>query len=440
MRRFLSTWLALIVVAVFALSMLLCSLVFTRSAEQTAQADLNALLDAAFVQFNAVGADAEAVSEVSKTNVLAKARAVARFLAHDDALLQTDALVSLCELLAVAAIDVTDYDGVVVASSVVGRIGRNLTAEPASAWTREVLSGEGVERTRVDATDQALLWGCVPRTDTEGFVLVQSLDAAILSAYASTAPELVLNEFSFVNDTLSIAATPGDDAAYLEGDRYCVRRTQTVAGTYGELTLIAARAQGAVYVLRNVVLLVLCIIGLFAVGCALVVQVALLRRRKVRSHIAFDQRPRLPASLSDEDPLDEACAPLEPSDAQDTPSASDPLDAPTAAESLDLLHTDALSDASDVADSSGAPDASDSPEAAKAGSDGTDGTPSRDAPMISPAHALPDRTQKKPSSKRSRHSKKSAADPAAKAEPSAPAPQETPLPAEPAESGFDKIF
>ena len=327
MRRFLSTWLALIVIAVFALSLLVCAPLLTRSAEQTARSDLNALLDAAFAQFNATGEDAEAVSDVSESGILAKARAVARLLAHDDALLQTDALVSLCELLEVAAIDVTDYTGEVAASSVVGRIGRDLTTEAGTAWTKEVLDGEAIERTRVDDVDKALLWGCVPRSDTEGFILVQSLDVAILAANASVNPELVLSEFSFINDELAVADDDGTDGAYLANERYYVRRTQVVAGEYGELTLLASRSLRSVYVLRNAVLLVLCVIGLISIACALAVQVLLLRRRIARSHISFNQKPLLPEDLASEEPLSEAEAALlliEPADSPDEADAPEP--------------------------------------------------------------------------------------------------------------------
>ena len=306
MKRFLSTWLGFLVIAVFALAMLVAALLLTRSAERAASADLNALLDAAFAQFDSVGADAEAVATVSENNVLAKARAVARFLAHDDALLQTDALVTMCELLAVSAIDVTDYTGLVVASSVAGRIGRNLVSERGTAWTSEVLDGESVERTRVDDTDQALLWGCVPRTDTEGFVLVQSLDAAILTAYASTEPELVLREFSFINDALEIVAAPASDGAYIADGQYCVQRTQSVSGEQGELTLLASRRLGSVYMLRNAVLFVLSVVALISLICALTIQMFLLRRSRSRSHIAFKRRPRLPANLAEGDSLPEA--------------------------------------------------------------------------------------------------------------------------------------
>ncbi len=305
MRRFLTNWLVFVVIAVFASAMLVAAPLLTRSAQQAVYADLNALLDAAFAQFDAVGADAEAVATVSENNVLAKARAVARFLAHDDALLQTDALVTMCELLAVSAVDVTDYTGLVVASSVAGRIGRNLAEEHGTAWTSEVLDGESVERTRVDDADQALLWGCVPRTDTEGFVLVQSLDAAILTAYASTEPELVLREFSFINDELELVTAPAFSGGYSDGERYFVQRTQTVSGGQGELTLLASRSLGSVYLLRNAVLLVLSMVALVSLICALVIQVLLLRRHRSRSPIAFRQRPQPPASPAGDAPLSE---------------------------------------------------------------------------------------------------------------------------------------
>ncbi len=307
MRRFLSIWLVFIVVAVFAAAILISLPLASHSAEQTAQQDLNALLDAAFALMDSAGQDADAVATVSENNILAKARATARFLTHDDALLQTDALVSLCEMLEVSAIDVTDYAGTVIASSVAGHIGRNLVEESATAWTSQVLEGEQVERTQVDATDNALLWGCVPRTDTEGFVLLQSLDAAILTAWESTNPELVLREFSFINDELELADASGDDAAYIANGRYYVRRTHTLVGQRrGEISLVASRSLGSVYVVRNVVLLVLSIIAIISTLCALVIQLYLLRRSRGRSRIALQQRPQLPMDPSETDLLFDA--------------------------------------------------------------------------------------------------------------------------------------
>lgn len=273
MRKFFSVWLILLVIVVFAAVLCISYPVLTSAAQQNALDDLNVLLDAAFTRISLAESSAKSISDAANVNVLSKARAVDRFLAHDDALLETDALVVLCDLLNVSAIDVTDMDGAIVASSVAGRIGRSLVDDSKTKWTREVLEGENLQRTLADSTNTALLSGCVSRTDTEGLIYIQSLDVSIMEASTAASPEQVLLDMSFIKDTLTVADTEDGDKAFLTDDAYNVRRTEN------GVSLVASRPLAQVYSVRSAVLLVESIGFLLCMLFAIVIQLLLIKKR-----------------------------------------------------------------------------------------------------------------------------------------------------------------
>ena len=70
MRRFLSTWLVLIIIGAFSLAILVAAPVLSRDAAQAATADLNELLDASEALLATAAAVAEAVSAGAKSNIL----------------------------------------------------------------------------------------------------------------------------------------------------------------------------------------------------------------------------------------------------------------------------------------------------------------------------------------------------------------------------------
>lgn len=271
MRKFFSVWLILLVIIAFVAALLISYPVLTSAAQQTASDDLNVLLDAAFTRIALAKDSAQAVIDASDSNVLSKARAVDRFLAHDDGLLATDALLSLCDLLNVSSVDVTDMDGSIVASSTEARIGRSLVDDSATAWTKEVLDGENLSRTLSDKDNPALLAGCVSRTDTEGLVYIQSLDVAILEAMTAASPEQVLLDMSFVKDTLAV--TDADGAFDMDESGYIVTRTQD------GVTLSAMRPLSQVYAERSAVLFVEAVGFLLCMLFAAVIQSMLIKKR-----------------------------------------------------------------------------------------------------------------------------------------------------------------
>ena len=329
MRKFFSVWLILLVIVVFAVVLCVSYPVLTSAAQQNALDDLSVLLDAAFTRISLAESSAESVSDAANDNVLSKARAIDRFLAHDDALLETDALVVLCDLLNVSSIDVTDMDGAIVASSVAGRIGRSLVEDNKTKWTREVLEGENLSRTLVDSANAALLSGCVSRTDTEGLIYIQSLDVSIMEASTAASPEQVLLDMSFIKDTLSVADAEDGDKAYLTDDAYNVRRTEN------GVSLVASRPLAQVYSARSAVLLVEAIGFLLCMLFAAVIQSLLIKKRLSSRKAAL---PALPEGMEVAQlPLGEttdAIVAAEAPDEPEAPAAFDP-EPPVAAPEAD---------------------------------------------------------------------------------------------------------
>lgn len=271
MRKFFSVWLILLVIVAFAAVLLVSYPLLTVRAQTAASDDLNVLLSAAFTRISLAEKSAEAVAASADENIIGKARAIDRFLSHDDALLQTDALVVLCEMLHISSVDVTDMDGNIVASSVPGRIGRNLVSDTKTAWTDEVLAGENLARTLVDEDNAALLSACVSRTDTEGLIYMQSLDVAIMEAMTAASPAQVLLDMSFIKDQLAV---PDADGAFdFDGSGYVVTRTQD------GVTLSAMRPFSQVYAVRSAVLLAEVIGFLLCMLFAAVIQTMLIRKR-----------------------------------------------------------------------------------------------------------------------------------------------------------------
>jgi hypothetical protein len=268
MRRFFSVWLVWIVVVVFAIAILASYIPLTRQAEMTARDDLTMLNNAAFIQLDKAQGNVDAAMEAAGANLVSKGRAIARFLAHDDSLLQTDALKALCDMLEITSIDVTDGEGVVTASSVIEDVGLSLATDARTPCVAEALADD-TELVKQDASNSALLMGCVPRSDTEGVVLLQTQDASVKEAKAQAEPGTVLAGMSFVNDLINVATEEGIDGAYMLDGYYCVRSTQK------NISVVAARTLGSVYLIRNAVLLALSVFALLSIVAALIIQLLL---------------------------------------------------------------------------------------------------------------------------------------------------------------------
>lgn len=297
MRRFLSVWLVWIVVAVFSVALALAYYPLTYNAEAEAEADLQLLISAAFTRMDIAERSVSELQRSTDETVLSKARAIARFLAHDDTLLATDALVVLCDLLDVQSIDVTDRDGKVVASSDAAELERAIIDEDTFAWAATVLS-DGGELTEPDGTEEAVLYGCVARTDTDGVVLVKAVDAALQTAIESAKPANVLNSMAFIRDDLMIADTPGTDGAYSMDGYFCLRQSR------GDVSVVAMRLLSTIYVVRNAVMLMIAVCMLISILAATVVQLCIpATGRSKRSRISMHH---VPADLPELEEPDES--------------------------------------------------------------------------------------------------------------------------------------
>jgi len=220
----------------------------TRSGEAKAKAELTALADAGFARMAAQTRSAEPIAATARDNLTSKAAAVARFLAHDDALLDTDALLVFCAQLDIDRIDVADAQGALIASSDASRIGLALAAQDGFDWTSGVLDDPTLQLSQVDETNPSLVYACVPRTDIEGFVLAARDDPAIRAALAVVQAGFNADDLAAGGDLLFRADTEGEDGFFYEAGSLCLRKTKD------GVALIAARPTASVFAERNALL------------------------------------------------------------------------------------------------------------------------------------------------------------------------------------------
>ncbi|MEG1525378.1 MAG: hypothetical protein RR475_10185 [Clostridia bacterium] len=304
MKRFLSTWLVWIVVAVFALALLLGLPPLTGQAEQAARTDLTALTNAAFNRIALAQKNLEGMRAASNENILSKDRAVARFLAHDDTLLETDALVVLCEMLHLYEIDVTGSDGVVIATSQPANMGRNLLEDTSISWTKAVFDDPTVEQAEPDVDDETVLIGAVPRTDIEGIVLVRGRDESVATAKAAADPHEVLRQMSFIQDAMEVVEDGEKEGVSIIDGLFTVRTTRD------GVTIAASRSLSSVYVLRNAIALVLSIFMVVCVVASVVIQSLIPKRRRRRVHPAETDMQTDSQTTEDEILLRQALLPV----------------------------------------------------------------------------------------------------------------------------------
>lgn len=246
-----------------AVLMLLCFAIaflpLTQREETNAKNDLSELTDAAFERIAASQASAEPVTEAEEAALTQKARAVARFLAHDDALLAGDALRALCAQLAIDRIDVADDQGAVIASSDDARVGLALGEAEGFAWTMDALNDS--ELSQADETDASVLYCSVPRTDIEGFVFLTRDDPFVEQALSAETSESLIADMAYGGDLLFVAEPGGEDGFFYDSGSLCLR--STVNG----VTLIAARENSVIYETRNTALVALSALLLCVMIC-----------------------------------------------------------------------------------------------------------------------------------------------------------------------------
>ncbi|MEA5048810.1 MAG: hypothetical protein VB034_09410 [Eubacteriales bacterium] len=263
MVRFLRKWLIPILALLMVLGIVLVFVPVTEREESRAKSELTSLLAKAFDTLDDGASYAAPVIAAEEENLLSKASAVVRFLAHDDTLLATDALAAFCEQLHVDCVDVADIDGRLIASSQASRIGLDLGAQSAFGWAMEAADDAQAALTQTDETDQSLLYACVGRTDIEGFVLLTRDDPFVDDALQRSSTETLLSELPYNKDLVFVAAQSGANGTFYDAGNYCVRETQN------GVTLIAARPTADVFCGRNAALVAFGAAALCIVICGI---------------------------------------------------------------------------------------------------------------------------------------------------------------------------
>ncbi len=247
--RLLKRWLIPIMAVLMLLCFVIAFLPLTQREETRAKNELTELIDAAFARITASRASAGPVAEAEEAALTEKARAVARFLAHDDALLASDALAALCVQLAVDRIDVVNDQGVVIASSDGARIDFALGAQEGFVWTLGALDDQ--EIAQPDETDASVLYCSVPRTDIEGFVFLTRDDPYVRQALSTANTEAIIADLSYGGDLLFVAESGEEDGFFYGSGSLCLRRTEN------GVSLIAARENSVIFRARNTALVAL---------------------------------------------------------------------------------------------------------------------------------------------------------------------------------------
>lgn len=252
---------------ILAALMLLCiALAFvplTEREEAAAKADLSEMLDTAFARIEAGKSAADPVVVAEKDNLLDKTRAVVRFLAHDDSLLATDALIALCEQLGADRIDVADGDSVLIASSDAARIGLDLGAQDGFGWTMGAIDDPEAELVQTAEGDVSTIHCCVSRSDIEGFVLLTRDDPFVDDAVEQSGAQALVEDVAYGDDLLFVAESGGADGYFYDADSLCLRKTQD------GVTLIAARNISDVFAARNAALFSIAVVGICIVICGI---------------------------------------------------------------------------------------------------------------------------------------------------------------------------
>lgn len=281
MVRFLRKWLVPLLAGLLLIGIAIAFVPFSRQMEKRAQSELTLLMDRAFARIQASEQQADPMIAAEEESLLSKAKAVSRFLTHDDSLLASDALRALCEQLSIDRIDVANAEGTLIASSDAASVGTALGAQEAFAWTMKVADDASAELTQQDETEQSTLYACVGRSDIEGFVLLTRNDIYVKSALSLSGAEELISDMPYGGDVLFLATESGADGFFYESGNLCLRRTE------GSVTLIAARPTTEVYAVRSAAILSF---GA-AIACIMICGVAwyLLRLEPVAEEEAEDE-------------------------------------------------------------------------------------------------------------------------------------------------------
>ncbi|MEN6419549.1 MAG: hypothetical protein ABFC73_11590 [Clostridiaceae bacterium] len=259
--RFLRKWLIPIIAGVMLLCLIAAFFPLSAREETRAKDDLTQLMNTAFARIEAAQSAADPVVAAEQAALLSKARAVTRFLEHDDTLLATAALAAFCTQLTMGQIDVANAEGTLIASSDAARIGLNLGAEAGFDWVMGAVEDPTTELLKTDENDRSILYCCLPRADIEGFVLLTSDDTIVDNALALSGVDALIADLPYGGDLLFQAESGGADGFFADSGSLCLRKTAN------GVTLIAARENAVVYNARNIALVAVAALLLCVMIC-----------------------------------------------------------------------------------------------------------------------------------------------------------------------------
>ncbi|MEN6339317.1 MAG: hypothetical protein ABFD03_04250 [Clostridiaceae bacterium] len=261
--RFLRKWLIPIIAGVMLLCLVAAFFPLSAREETRAKDDLTQLMDAAFTRIEAAQYSADPVVAAEQAGLLSKARAVVRFLEHDDTLLATDALAALCTQLNIGQIDVANAEGTLIASSDAASIGTAPGTQEGFAWILGTLEDPTAELQQTGEADRSILYCCLPRADIEGFVLLTQDDTIVDDALALSSVDALIADLPYGGDLLFQSEKSGADGFFTEAGSLCLRKTAN------DVTLIAARENAVVYNARNVALIAVAALLLCVMICVI---------------------------------------------------------------------------------------------------------------------------------------------------------------------------
>ncbi len=243
---------------VFAVAFLATHFILNPSETGQAVQELNALIDTAEARAEAEKTGMQSLDADADESAIRKARTVERFLAHDDTLLETDALLTLCELIGLERIAVADGEGAVIAASDAALIGTDRAGDTDMAWGLGLLEDGAAPAAQPNG--QAGRIAGVARSDIDGFILAWSRDALLADAAGAADLAGAAENLAVEPDALKLVETAGEDGVFEQDGMLYVQRAE------GESMLIASRPLTRVHAVQRAVLTSL---GIFAAASVL---------------------------------------------------------------------------------------------------------------------------------------------------------------------------
>jgi hypothetical protein len=255
-KSFMRLWAPLIAALFFGVAFLGTHLALNAREKAKAEGELNALLDMAETRAAADEMRLETLRAAADQSAIHKARTIERFLAHDDTLLQTDALAALAELLDLNGISVVDGLGSVIAASDGAKIGADYAADTDMSWVMALLEDGAAPGTGGEGSERI---AGTQRSDIDGLVLVWNEDALLADALNQADLRTAVTNLAVAPDQLKLVETTGESGTFEQDGMLYVQRS------LDEVAIIAWRPLSEVYAVQNAVLIAIAAFGVLTI-------------------------------------------------------------------------------------------------------------------------------------------------------------------------------